>query len=146
MKVRFDRRMPSLDRLGQAQSGTPVDPASLPDRHDRALQGWRVDQDQHSELNHAPIPVVEDIGIAGQRSVAQRVEDPQMMGGIVRLGDRLAADRQLRANGLWYILDEVPIGAASMLKVDVEDAPKLGATQVDARPADRQNVTVSLAA
>src|SRR5216683_6537798 len=137
MKVRFDRRMPSLDRLGQTQSGTPVDPASLPDRADRALQGWRVDQDQHSELHHAAIPAVEDIGIAGQRKVGQRIEDPQMMGGIVWLGDRLAADRQLRANGLWYILDEVPIRAASMLEIDVEDAPELGAAQVYAIPADR---------
>src|SRR5216684_398846 len=145
MEVRFDRRMPSLDRLDQTQSGARVDPVSPPDRADRARQGWRVYQDQHRELHHAAIPAVEDIGIAGQRKVAQRVEDPQMMGGIVWLGDRLAADRQLRANGLWYILDEVPIRAASMLEVDVEDAPELGAAQVDARPADRQNVAVSLA-
>ncbi len=66
------------------------------------------------------------------------------MGGVVWLGDRLAADRQLRANGLWYVLDEVSIGAASMREVDVEDAPELGAAQVDARPPNRQNVAVSL--
>jgi hypothetical protein len=51
MEVRFDRRVPNLDRVDQAASGVPAGPDILHDHPNRAFQGSCVDQDQHSELD-----------------------------------------------------------------------------------------------
>src|SRR5262249_36086976 len=130
VKMAPDRCVLVLYLADQAFRIRPVESAFVHHRASPTLPRLRVYNDQDGELHDLALPSIANVVVAGKRQTLKRVEDTQVVRGVVRLRDKLAINHQLSPDRPWKALREVAVEAPTVLPVFIKNAMKIGIARV----------------